>query len=225
MRLLLVEDDADTAGLLAAELAKGDHHIAIARDGREALDQATSGRFDAIVLDRMLPRIDGLTVLKLLRDEGVATPVIVVSALGELMDRVEGLDAGADDYLVKPVAPIELSARLAALQRRPATGQTAVTLKAGSIEIDTVGHVALRRGRTLDLRPTEFTILTELVRNAGRVVTRRMLADAIWGSDFEPATNIIESHVRGLRAELNLGEVYDAIRTIRRVGYVLRASA
>lgn len=224
MKLLLVEDDVELAAYLALELGKAGHGVAIAHDGKAALEVATVRAFDAIILDRMLPAIDGIGVLGHLRNEGIATPVLMLTALGDLYDRVEGLDAGADDYLVKPVEIVELTARLNAIARRPPVIRDVSILAMGDIEVSLSEHTVRRGGKIVALTPTEFNILVQLMRGADRVVTRRMLLETVWGYRFDPETNIIDAHIRRLRARLQANGGENVILTVRGVGYMFRAA-
>lgn len=225
MRLLLVEDDGETAGYLSRELSRSNHEVHVARDGRDALFMIREASYDAVILDRRLPLVDGITFLQRIRNERRDVPVIMLTALGALRDKVEGLDAGADDYLVKPVEIPELNARLNALLRRPAKLVESGILRTKTIEVDLLGHRAKRGRQAVDLPPIEFKILVELMRNVGNVVTQTMLLKAVWGFDFEPSTNIVATHIARLRTRLNIGEYRDAIRTVRGAGYSIREDA
>lgn len=222
MRVLIVEDDDETNRFIAQGLEEGGHSTTGTRDGREGLYLATGGTFDAIVLDRMLPGLDGLSLVKALRAAGNPTPVLMLTATGGIADRVEGLDAGADDYLVKPFAFSELAARLNALARRPAIQPERNLLLLGDIRIDLDSRTVERAGRRIILQPREFALLIELMRNPRRVVTRTMLLERVWDFDFDPKTNIVESHLSRLRSKLNAGFDDDAIETIRGAGYRMR---
>lgn len=225
MHVMVVEDDEETAAYIARALGEFGHLVQVARDGRDALFEATGTPFDVIVLDRMLPVLDGMSFLRRLRAEGVMTPVLMLSALGGLDDRVEGLEAGADDYLVKPFAAIELNARLNALARRPAVLDDPGILSVGDLELNLFQRQVRRAGRAVLLQPREFAILAELMRNADRVVTRTMLLERVWDYHFDPKTNIVESHVSRLRTKLNEGFADDAITTLRGAGYIVRSHA
>ena len=223
LNLLLVEDDAVFAQAMAEELRGLDHCVTIAVDGREALAAVDSAPFDAVVLDRMLPRIDGMTVLERLRGSNMTLPVIMLTALGRSVEKVEGLEAGADDYVVKPVAAAELSARLAAVVRgRGWTGGSADTIRAGDIVVSPTKFRAWRDGIALDLGKLEFKLLAEFVANADAVLTRAMLVERVWGYDFAPTTNIVDVYVRHLRVKLTAAGDEDPIVTVRGVGYMLR---
>jgi two-component system, OmpR family, response regulator len=224
VRILIVEDDADTRAFVSRGLVEAGHVVATAADGRDGLFQATDGRFDVIVIDRMLPGIDGLTLVRMLRTARCPTPILMLTAMGSIEDRVEGLEAGADDYLVKPFAFSEFAARVHALARRPVLQQETTRLSVADIEVDLGKRQVWRAGRRVLLQPREFLLLTELMRNPGRVVTRTMLLERVWDLDFEPKTNIVETHLSRLRAKLNAGFDDNAIETVRGAGYMLRGS-
>lgn len=221
MRILVVEDDARAANQLVADLAELGHEALVATDGRMALSRIASERFDAVLLDIILPHVDGVEVARLLRDRGFDMPIIILTVLGDLDQRLIGLEAGADDYLVKPVAPAEINARLKAIIRRATRSGESGVLRAGDIEVNEVKHRAIRGGRLLVLRALDFRLLCELVKNANSVVTRQMLYQRVWNYDFEPATNIVESAIRRVRAQLTEKGERDPILTIRGVGYML----
>lgn len=221
MRLLIVEDDGATAKQLASDLRALGHDCDIAGDGRIALTQATETRFDAILLDCLLPFVDGIAVTALLRDRGIDLPIVIISAVDDLDHRLIALEAGADDYLIKPAAPAEIDARLRVILRRGASTQKSGVMWAGDIEVNEVKRSATRAGRTLTVQNIEFRILCELVRNANTVVTRQMLYEAVWNYDFVPKTNIVESHMTRLRTHLTRAGERDPIATIRGVGYML----
>ncbi|MES2421951.1 MAG: response regulator transcription factor [Pseudomonadota bacterium] len=223
LNLLLVEDDAVFAQAMAEELRGLDHRVTVAVDGREALAAVDSAPFDAVVLDRMLPKVDGISVLARLRGGNMTVPVIMLTALGRSVEKVEGLEAGADDYVVKPVAAAELSARLAAVVRgRGWTGGSADTIRAGDIVVSPTKFRAWRDGIALDLGKLEFKLLSEFVANADAVLTRAMLVERVWGYDFAPTTNIVDVYVRHLRVKLTAAGGEDSIVTVRGVGYMLR---
>jgi two-component system OmpR family response regulator len=184
---------------------------------------AADGAYDVIVVDRMLPSLDGLTVVKTLRSAGVETPVLFLTARGGIDDRVEGLDAGGDDYLTKPFAFSELTARLNALARRPTLSQIDTKLRVADLEMDLVGRRVKRSGREIDLQPREFRLLEYLMRNAERVVTRTMLLEHVWEFHFDPKTKIVETHISRLRSKIDRGVGPELIHTVRGFGYVLRA--
>ncbi len=222
MKVLIVEDDEETGEFVAAELAARGHEAILAKDGREGFELATAGRFDAIVLDRMLPELDGLGVVALMRREGVATPVLFLTNLSGIGDRVDGLEAGGDDYLVKPFAFEELMARLVALARRPSLGASPTQLSVGELEMDLVARVVRRAGETIDLQPREFRLLEFLLRSEGRLVTRKMLLEQVWDFHFDPKTNIVETHISRLRTKLDRARGASLIQTVRGAGYTLR---
>lgn len=220
MRLLIVEDDAKAAKQLVCDLAEFGHDAVVASDGRAGVAAVTDQPFDAVLLDVMLPHIDGIAVAQLLRGRDIKVPIIMLSALGDLDQRLGGLDAGADDYLVKPAPPIEIDARLRAIIRRTADIDASGIMRIGDIEVNAVKHRAVRAGRLLKLPKLEFSLLCELMRNANSVVTKPMLYERVWNYDFEPRTNIAESYVRRLRAQLNADGERDPIQTVRGVGYM-----
>ncbi len=223
MCILLVEDDGVFAQGMAEELRGFDHAVTVAADGREALAAVDSQPFDAVVLDRMLPRIDGISVLERLRSGNMTLPVIMLSALGRSVEKVEGLEAGADDYVVKPIAAVELNARLLALVRaRGWTAGSADTIRAGDIVVSPTRFRAWRAGTAIDLGKLEFKLLAEFVANADTVLTRAMLVERVWGYDFAPTTNIVDVYVRHLRVKLTADGGEDPILTVRGVGYMLR---
>jgi two-component system OmpR family response regulator len=196
--------------------------VVISGDGRDGLFQATDGGFDAMVVDRMLPGLDGLALVKALRAAGNTTPVLMLTAVSGIADRVEGLEGGADDYLVKPFAFTELAARLHALGRRPSAAAEPARLTTGDIVLDLHRRTVTRAGRKIALQPREFTLLAELMRNPGRIMTRTMLLERVWDFDFDPKTNIVETHLSRLRSKLNAGFDSDPIETVRGAGYLIR---
>ncbi|RZM32640.1 MAG: response regulator transcription factor [Sphingomonas sp.] len=223
MNVLLVEDDAVFAQGMAEELRGFGHRITVAPNGRDALAAIDSEPFDAVVLDRMLPKVDGMSVLERLRGGNMTLPVIMLTALGRSVEKVEGLQAGADDYVVKPIDAAELDARLAAVVRgRGWTGGSADTIRAGDITVSPTKFRAWRAGIALDLGKLEFKLLAEFVANADAVLTRAMLVERVWGYDFAPTTNIVDVYVRHLRVKLTAAGGDDPIRTVRGVGYMLR---
>lgn len=224
MRVLVVEDDRPMADHIVSSLRQAGHLVELCRDGRDGLLRASSDTFDVIVLDRMLPTMDGLKILQVIRGTGDATPVLLLSALGEVDERVRGLKAGGDDYLPKPFVTSELLARIEALGRRPAVAAPEETLhRVGDLEIDVLAHAARRDGAHIDLTAREFRILEYLARNAGRVVTRSMLLENVWDYNFDPQTNIIDQHVSRLRRKLESGGAAPLIHTVRGSGYILRS--
>ncbi len=222
MKLLVVEDDRETASYLAKGLGESGYTIDRAQDGREGLFLASSGGYDAIVLDRMLPGMDGLSMLSALRAAEIGTPALILSALGSVDDRVKGLRAGGDDYLVKPFAFSELLARLEALLRRGSAGQTTTVLRVADLELDLLTRSVRRGGKPIDLLPREFRLLEYLMRNAGHVVTRTMLLEQVWDYHFDPQTNVVDVHVSRLRQKIDRNFVRPLLHTVRGAGYCLR---
>jgi len=224
MRFLVIEDDPQTAEFIVKGLREDGHAADPAKDGREGLFLATTETYDAIVLDRMLPAVDGMTVLRTLRGAGNATPVLMLTALGEVEHRVEGLRAGADDYLAKPFAYAELSARLDSILRRGSAGGAEPTrLAVGDLELDLLKREARREGKRIELQPREFRLLEYLMRQAGRVVTRTMLLEAVWDYHFDPQTNVIDVHISRLRQKIDHGFATTMLQTVRGAGYRLDA--
>jgi two-component system, OmpR family, response regulator len=223
MHILLVEDDPKVASYLCRGLQEGGHLVDHFADGRLGLLQASTERYDIILLDRMLPNVDGLKILQTLRATGDTTPVLILSALGDVDERVRGLKAGSDDYLAKPVAISELLARVEALGRRSAAAEAPVTeYRIGDLRIDLVGRRVERSGSLIELTQREFSILEILARNAGRIVTRSMLLEEVWNYRFDPQTNVIDQHLSRLRQKLERGFDEPLIRTVRGSGYMLR---
>jgi two-component system, OmpR family, response regulator len=223
MKVLVIEDDAETAAYVINGLAEQGHVVDHASNGREGLFLAASGSYDVAIVDRMLPALDGLSLVKRLRSQGVVTAVLFLTNLGGIDDRVEGLDAGGDDYLVKPFAFSELLARVNALGRRPAITTAETVLRCADLEIDLLKRSVTRSGRAIDLQPREFKLLECLMGQAGRVVTRTMLLEKVWDFHFDPKTNIVETHMSRLRAKVDRGFEVELIHTIRGSGYSLRA--
>ena len=221
MRVLVIEDDAETAAFIRRGLMEYGHQVACADNGRDGLFLASDDRFDVIVLDRMLPGIDGVTVVELLRRTATTTPALFLSALGKLDQRISGLEAGGDDYLTKPFAFAELLARLKALTRRHASHAEARTLEAGGLILDRLAHKVERDGSAIDLQPREFRLLEYLLLHKGEVVTRTMLLEQVWDYHFEPKTSVVETHMSRLRAKVDKPFASELIRTVRGAGYVL----
>jgi len=225
MQILLIEDDDRVAQHIAKGLRELGHYVEHCSDGRDGLAKACSEQFDAIILDRMLPGLDGLSILAEIRGSGDVTPVLLLSALGEVDERVKGLKAGANDYLPKPFALSELIARIEILGRRTPIQAEQTRLQIADLELDLLGLLAQRGGKPLDLTAREFRILEYLVRNAGRVVTRSLLLESVWDYNFDPQTNIIDQHVSRLRQKVDRDFPVPLIHTVRGSGYVLRAPA
>jgi two-component system OmpR family response regulator len=225
MRLLVVEDDHEAADYLKKALRETGHVAELAHDGEEGLALAIDGEFDVLVVDRMLPKRDGLSLIAELRGRGNTTPVLILSALGQVDDRVTGLRAGGDDYLAKPYAFSELLARIEALARR-GTPQAADTVyRVGDLELDRLSHSVARAGQEITLQPREFRLLEYLMRHAGQVVTRTMLLENVWDYHFDPQTNVIDVHVSRLRAKIDKGFGKPLLHTVRGAGYMIRDSA
>jgi len=222
MRVLVIEDDPEMAAYVARGLREHGHVVDLAATGRDGLFLASDGDHDVLIVDRMLPGLDGIGVVTALRSSGVRAPVLILTALGGVGDRVRGLEAGADDYLVKPFAFAELLARVNALARRPPLSDSPTTLRAGDLELNLLKRSVSRAGTPIDLQPREFQLLEFLLRHADRVVTRTMLLEAIWDFHFDPKTNIVETHISRLRTKLAQGGEVDLIHTVRGAGYVLR---
>jgi two-component system, OmpR family, response regulator len=223
MRLLVVEDDAETAGYVLRGLREHGHVADHAKDGHDGLMLAGEGKYDVLVIDRMLPKLDGLTLLKTLREGGVKTPALFLTAMGSVEDRVRGLEAG-DDYLVKPFAFAELYARVRSLSRRPPLEAPETALRVADLEMDLLRRRVTRADQPIVLLPTEFRLLEYLLRHAGRVVTRTMLLESVWGFHFEPKTNIVETHISRLRAKMDRGFGQEMIKTVRGSGYMIDVS-
>ena len=223
MKLLVVEDDKEAARFITRGLSEAGHTVDHAAHGRDGLLLAAGEAYDVIILDRMLPGLDGLAITRTIRASGVKTPILLLTALGGIDDRVEGLDAGGDDYLVKPFAFAELLARVNALARRPPPQDVQILLSVADLEMDLLARTVTRAGSRLDLQPREFRLLEYLMRNAGRVVTRTMLLEQVWEFHFDPKTNIVETHMSRLRAKVDRGFSAELIHTVRGSGYVLRA--
>ena len=223
MKVLLVEDDQVTREYILSGLKEGGHAVDDAADGVDGLALALRGNYDAVILDRMLPGMDGLSILKAMRAAKITTPVIFLTAIGGVDDRVEGLDAGADDYLTKPFAFSELAARLGAISRRPAQAVEQTTLAVADLEMDLVRRKVTRAGTPIELLTKEFQLLEYFMRSQGRVLSRTMLLEQVWDFHFDPQTTIVETHVSRLRAKID--KPFDAplLHTIKNIGYTLRA--
>ena len=221
MKLLLLEDDAETAEFVQRGLAEAGHTVDLATNADDGLHLALEGAHDVLIIDRMVPGGDGLAVVRAVREAGKATPVIFLTAVGGVRDRVEGFESGGDDYLVKPYAFSELLARVQALGRRSPTIDLRTTLEVGDLSLDLAGRTARRETTRLDLTPQEFKLLEYLVRHSGQVVTRAMLLDKIWGFHFDPRTNLVDAHMSRLRAKVDRPFGRELIHTVRGAGYMI----
>jgi two-component system OmpR family response regulator len=223
MRILIIEDDLEAGEAMVRGLTENGHDCIHAPDGEAGLKAAQGGEFDVMIVDRMMPKMDGVTVVETLRREGNATPVLFLSALGETTDRVTGLQAGADDYLVKPYDFAELNARVDALARRRQSGAVATSLKVGELEMNLLTREVHRAGREIDLQPREFQLLEFMMRHAGQSVTRTMLLEKVWEYHFDPQTNVIDVHISRLRSKIDKGFDRPMLQTVRGAGYRLDA--
>jgi two-component system OmpR family response regulator len=224
MHLLIVEDDAETASYMRKGLTEAGYTVDHADNGRDGLFLATSGSFDAIIMDRMLPGLDGLSVVQAMRAAKITTPVLILSALGQVDDRVKGLRAGGDDYLAKPFAFSELHARIEALLRRRDVQSVETKLTVGDLELDLLSRKVRRGDKPIDLQPRELRLLEYLMRHAGQVVTRTMLLEGVWDYHFDPQTNVIDVHISRLRQKLDKGFETPLLHTMRGAGYSIRAA-
>jgi len=225
MKILLVEDDEDTAAYIAKSLRQHGHVIDHATTGRDGLFLAAGEHYDTMIVDRMLPELDGLAMVKTLRGAGVTIPVLFLTTLGGIDDRVEGLESGGDDYLVKPFAFSELLARVNALARRPPPNGQQTTLSVGNLKIDLLKREVTRAGRRIALQPQEFKLLEYLMCHTGQVVTRTMLLENVWEFHFDPHTTVVETHISRLRGKIDQGFDRPLIHTVRGSGYCLREDA
>lgn len=224
MRILLIEDDTSVSAYVARGLSEQGHVCDVLAEGTDGLFQATRETYDVLVIDRMLPGLDGLSLVRALRAAGRKTPVLFLTALGGIDDRVDGLDAGADDYLTKPFAFAELMARVNALSRRPPVQEVKTVLRVADLELDLMRRTAIRAGQPIDLLPREFTLLEVLMRNEGRVVTRTMLLERVWDFHFDPKTSVVETHVSRLRAKIDKPFETALLHTVKNMGYSLHAA-
>lgn len=222
MRILVVEDDIEAQRYLVNGLKEAGHVVDEAGDGDIGLSLALSRPYDVAVIDRMLPKMDGLTMVAAMREHGNVVPVLFLSALSEVDDRVKGLKAGGDDYLTKPYAFVELLARIDALVRRRAPASVKTKLEVGDLDLDLLTRIATRAGQTIDLQPREFRLLEYLMRHAGQVVTRTMLLESVWEYHFDPQTNVIDVHISRLRAKIDKGFETQLLHTVRGAGYMIR---
>jgi len=223
-RILVIEDDPETGDQLVESLATSGYEVDLAVNGEEGFDRGRTGDYVVMTIDRMLPGLDGISIIRRLREGGIATPALIISALGEVDDRVRGLRAGGDDYLVKPFAFAELLARVDALARRSATVVKETVLRVGDLTLDLVTRTVSRGGRDIELLPREFQVLEYLVRNEGHVVPRAMLLQHVWDLHFDPTTNIIDVYVGRVRRKIDSGQAYPLIHTVRGVGFCVRAT-
>ncbi|MBL27887.1 MAG: DNA-binding response regulator [Rhodospirillaceae bacterium] len=223
MKILLIEDDTETAAYVAGGLKEHGHTVDQAATGRDGLFLAAGEAYDVLIVDRMLPELDGLALVKTIRGAGIKTPVLFLTTLGGIDDRVEGLDAGGDDYLVKPFAFAELLARVNALARRPPAASVESALRVADLHMDRLSRTVTRGGSRIDLQPQEFKLLEYLMRHAGRVVTRTMLLENVWEFHFDPRTSVVETHISRLRTKVDRPFDTELIHTIRGVGYCVRA--
>jgi two-component system, OmpR family, response regulator len=222
-RILVIEDDVETARQLVDFLGSRGYQVDLALNGNDGLQLGLSSAYAVLTIDRMLPSVDGLAIIRRLRDAGIDTPALIISALGEVDDRVRGLRGGGDDYLVKPFAFAELLARIEALARRSASVVKETVLRVGDLELDLVSRTANRSGEEIDLLPREFQVLEYLVRNQGQVVPRAMLLQHVWNLNFDPTTNIIDVYVGRVRRKVDNHHAYPLIHTVRGVGFCVRA--
>ncbi|NIL99836.1 MAG: response regulator [Gammaproteobacteria bacterium] len=222
MKILVIEDDAETAAYVANGLKEHGHTVDLAATGRDGLFLAAGEPYDLLIVDRMLPELDGVSIVKTLRGGEVSIPILFLTALGGVDDRVTGLNAGGDDYLVKPFAFSELLARVNALARRPPMGNVETVLHVADLELDLIKRTVTRSGQTIDLQPREFRLLEYLMRHAGEVVTRTMLLEHVWDFHFDPHTNVVETHVSRLRAKVDKPFEVPLIQTVRGAGYSLQ---
>ena len=223
MRLLLIEDDPSVSDYVGRGLTENGHVCDVLADGTDGLFHATRESYDVIVVDRMLPGLDGLSLVRALRAAGIRVPVLFLTALGGIDDRVEGLEAGGDDYLTKPFAFAELMARVNALARRPPVQDVKIVLRVSDLELDMMRRQARRAGKTIDLLPKEFTLLEVLMRNEGRIVTRTMLLERVWDFHFDPRTSVVETHISRLRSKIDKPFDVPLLHTIKNVGYSMHA--
>lgn len=224
MKILVIEDDREASRYLEKALNEMGHLVDVAGDGETGYTLAEHGNYDVLIVDRMLPRRDGLSVIAGLRAQGVETPVLILSALGQVDDRVTGLRAGGDDYLTKPYAFSELLARIEVLQRRKSPKDGETTYRVGDLELDRLSHTARRAGHEIALQPREFRLLEYLMRHAGQVVTRTMLLENVWDYHFDPQTNVIDVHISRLRSKIEKGFDSPLLHTVRGAGYMLKAA-
>ena len=224
MKILLIEDDAKTADYIGGSLREHGHIVDVLANGADGLVMAATAPYDVLVIDRMLPGLDGMAIIRTLRASGYRVPILMLTTMASVGNRVEGLEAGADDYLTKPFAFAELLARVTALSRRQPLNEQKTMLKAGDLEMDLLARKVSRASRAIDLQPQEFRLLEYLMRNAGRVVTRTMLLENVWEFHFDPKTTVVETHISRLRGKVDRGFDSELIQTVRNVGYILGAN-
>lgn len=225
LRALLIEDDTSTNRFIVKGLKESGYIVDCAADGKDGLYLAATEKYDVMIVDRMLPSLDGLSIIKMLRATGNQTPAIFLTTMAGIDDRVEGLHGGADDYLVKPFAMSELLARLSAILRRPPVSDVKTVLRIADLEMDLLKRNVRRAGKAIELQPQEFRLLEYLMRSDGRVVTRTMLLENVWDFHFDPQTSVVETHISRLRAKIDKGFATELVRTVRGVGYSLREDA
>lgn len=223
MKVLVIEDDREASRYLEKALTEAGHSADVAGDGETGETLAENGHYDVLIVDRMLPKKDGLSLIMALRAKGIETPVLILSALGQVDDRVTGLRAGGDDYLTKPYAFSELLARIEVLQRRKNPKEAETIYRVGDLELDRLAHTAKRAGQDIILQPREFRLLEYLMRHAGQVVTRTMLLENVWDYHFDPQTNVIDVHISRLRSKIEKGFDTPLLHTVRGAGYMLKA--
>ena len=222
MKLLVIEDDKDVSAYIAKGMKEAGHIVDCADNGKEGLFLATTEKYDAMIVDRMLPKLDGLTIIKTIRGSDNMTPALILSALGDVDDRVKGLRSGGDDYLVKPFAFLELLARIEILAKRNGQGAATEThLQAGDLNVDLLARKVMRGGQVIELQSREFSLLEYMMRNKGQVVTRTMLLENVWDYHFDPQTNVIDVHISRLRSKIDKGFEKPIIRTVRGAGYII----
>ncbi len=223
MNVLVVDDDAETRSYLAENLRERGHVVEACVDGVEGLESALDGVFDVVIVDRKMPRLDGVSMIKAVKASAAPPPILMLTAMGAIADRVSGLEAGADDYLVKPFSFAELHARLGVLARRVSTRSETMRIQVGDLVLDRLARTVTRGGRAIALQPREYRLLEVLMLNAGRIVTRAMILEKVWNFTFDPGTNIVQSHVCRIRAKVDLPGETELIRTVWGEGYVVRA--
>ena len=222
MKIILIEDDLMVADFIQKGLCKEHHSVDVIHDGQEGLEHAIAQGFDILIVDRLLPSLDGLSIVKALRDTGNTSSIIILSALNGVNDKIDGLHAGADDYLAKPFYFGEISARINALSRRPHHIKAETVLEAGDLKLDLIRRRVMKNGNSIKLQPREFALLEYLARRKGQVQTKAMLLEAIWDINFDPLTNVVETHISRLRAKLNDLDQYESIITVRGAGYMIK---